>query len=189
MRNRCDVSLSVTCPLSTFACQCSRHQVHRCFWKRIVNYIERCAKHRDEQIFLPGCLIVSVESFAKLLRTGRYLVSLSGRAFEVIRGDNCSCSVRSRKLANQETNPLPVFVEGSIEQSLRTIFGEIGGHATVDLLKYDESRRRAILRVPEDFYVKLRAALTLTSTFQGVLCHFYVHSVSRVLLSLLDTHF
>lgn len=95
----------------------------------------------------------------------------------------------NRKLANKETNPLPVFVKGSIEQSLRTTFGEIGGQTTFDLLKFDESRQRLILRVPKEFYVKLRSALTLISTFQGVPCHFYIHSVSKVLLALLDTHY
>lgn len=84
---------------------------------------------------------------------------------------------------------LPVFVKGSIEQSLHKIFGEIGGHTTVDLLKYEENRHRLILRVPEKFYVKLRAALTLVNSFQGVPCRFHVNSVSAVLLALLDTHY
>lgn len=94
-----------------------------------------------------------------------------------------------RKLETQTNSVLPVFVKGSIEQSLHKIFGEIGGHTTVDLLKYDEKRHRAILRVPEIFYVKLRAALTLINSFQGIPCRFHVNSVSAVLLALLDTHY
>lgn len=94
-----------------------------------------------------------------------------------------------RKLETQANSVLPVFVKGSIEQSLHKIFGEIGGHTTVDLLKFDEKRHRAILRVPENFYVKLRAALTLINSFQGIPCRFHVNSVSAVLLALLDTHY
>lgn len=94
-----------------------------------------------------------------------------------------------RKLESESSSVLPVFVKGSVEQSLHKIFGEIGGHTTVDLLKYDSKRQRAILRVPEFFYVKLRAALTLINSFQGVPCRFHVNSVSAVLLALLDTHY
>lgn len=94
-----------------------------------------------------------------------------------------------RKLETQANAVLPVFVKGSIEQSLHRIFGEIGGHTTVDLLKFDEKRHRVILRVPENFYVKLRAALTLINSFQGIPCRFHVNSVSAVLLALLDTHY
>lgn len=94
-----------------------------------------------------------------------------------------------RKLEIKANSVLPVFVKGSIEQSLHRIFGEIGGHTTIDLLKYDDQRNRIIVRVPDRFYVKLRAALTLINSFQGVPCRFHVNSVSAVLLALLDTHF
>lgn len=96
-------------------------------------------------------------------------------------------SLDSRKLASEADNLLPVYVKGCIEQSLHRIFGEIGGHTTVDVLKFDANRRRFILRVPEQFYVKLRAALTLIEKFQGIPCYFHVQSASGVLLALLDT--
>lgn len=83
---------------------------------------------------------------------------------------------------------LPVFIKGRIEQSLQKIFGEIGGQTTVDILKFEEKRKRAVVRVPDQFYVKLRTALTLTDSYQGVPCHFHIHSASPVLISLLDTH-
>lgn len=91
-------------------------------------------------------------------------------------------------MAREAENLLPVYVKGCIEQSLHRVFGEIGAHTTVDVLKFDEKRRRLILRVPEQFYVKLRAALTLIDTFQGIPCYFHVQSTSCVLLSLLDTY-
>lgn len=96
--------------------------------------------------------------------------------------------LKCRKLASEADNLLPVYVKGCIEQSLHRVFGEIGGHTTVDVLKFDENRRRLILRVPEQFYVKLRAALTLIDQFQGIPCYFHIQSVSSVVLALLDTY-
>lgn len=95
----------------------------------------------------------------------------------------------SRELDQQPDQLLAVFFKSRIEQVLNTVFGEIGGHTNVDILKFNEKTRRSILRVPDDHYVKLRAALTLVATFQDVPCCFKVHSASPVLLSLLDTHF
>lgn len=90
-------------------------------------------------------------------------------------------------MASEAENLLAVYVKSCIEQSLHRIFGEIGGHTTVDVLKFDEKRHRLILRVPENFYVKLRAALTLIDQFQGIPCYFHVQSTSRVLLALVNT--
>lgn len=92
-----------------------------------------------------------------------------------------------RNLASEPENFLPVYVKGCIEQSLARIFGEIGGQTTVDLLKFDAKRKRLILRIPDAFYVKLRAALTLIDTFQAISCCFHVNSVSSCLLALTDT--
>lgn len=82
---------------------------------------------------------------------------------------------------------LPALFLACIKQSLTRVFGEIGGLTTVDLLKFDEKRLRVILRVPIDFYVKLRAALTLISTFDEIPCHFKVNNSSSVLISLIDS--
>lgn len=80
-------------------------------------------------------------------------------------------------------------MKGKIEQTLHTVFGEIGGQTTVDILKFNEKTGRSILRVPDTYYVKLRAALTLIATYQDIPCTVKVHSASPVLLSLLDTQF
>lgn len=90
-------------------------------------------------------------------------------------------------MKSEAENLLPIYIKSCIEQSLKKVFGEIGGYTTTDLLNFDEKRCRLILRIPEKFYVKLRAALTLIDTFQGVPCCFHVNSVSSVLLALLDT--
>lgn len=92
-----------------------------------------------------------------------------------------------RKLKEKPEKVLATFFKSSIEHSLLKIFGEIGGLTTIDLLKFDENRTRGILRVPEDFYVKLRSSLTLINKFQDISCYFKVNSASPVLLSLLDS--
>lgn len=82
---------------------------------------------------------------------------------------------------------LATYVKGRIEQNLHSIFGEIGGHTIVDIIKFDQNNRRFILRVPARDYVKLRSALTLTAAFQSILCCFRVHSASPLLLTLLTS--
>lgn len=82
---------------------------------------------------------------------------------------------------------LATYVKGRIEQNLQAIFGEIGGHTKVDVIKFDQNNRRFILRVPDRDYVKLRAALTLTPAYQSISCCFRVHSASPVLLTLLTS--
>lgn len=94
----------------------------------------------------------------------------------------------SRKLQSRpEDELLPVFVKGAIVKSLKTVFGEIGGETELDLLKFDEARQKGILRVPIDFVVKTRAALTLIAEFQGIPAIFQVNNASPKLLSLTDS--
>jgi ribonuclease P protein subunit RPP14 len=83
---------------------------------------------------------------------------------------------------------LPVFVKGAIVKSLKTVFGEIGGETDLDLLTFDDSRQKGILRVPIDFVVKTRAALTLISEFQGIPAIFQVNKSSPQLASLADSY-
>lgn len=93
----------------------------------------------------------------------------------------------SLKLSQNIESVLPIFVKGSIEDSLRKTFGEIGGLTTLDILKFDRDSCRGIFRVPERDYVKTRAALTLISRFQDIPCHFRVNAASPVLLSLVGS--
>lgn len=58
----------------------------------------------------------------------------------------------------------------------------------MDVLKFDAARARAIVRVPSDFYVKFRAATTLTGQFQDIPCNFVVHKASPILLGLTETY-
>lgn len=93
-----------------------------------------------------------------------------------------------RKLADEPDQLLPVYFKSCLERSLARIFGEIGGQTTVDILKFDVLRARAIVRVPSDFYVKFRAATALTGEFQDIPCNFVVNKASPVLLGLVETH-
>lgn len=80
-----------------------------------------------------------------------------------------------------------IFIKGAIIKSLVEIFGEIGGQTEFELLKFDEARRKGILRVAVDFAIKLRIALTLIAEFQGISSIFQVHKSSNQLNSLIDT--
>lgn len=93
----------------------------------------------------------------------------------------------SLKLADEPEQLISVFFKSCLERSLINIFGEIGGHTTVDVLKFDAARARAIIRVPTEFYVKFRAATTLTGSFQDISCNFVVHKASPILLGLIET--
>lgn len=82
---------------------------------------------------------------------------------------------------------IQAFVKGAIIKSLQTIFGEIGGQTEFEVLTFDETRLKGILRVPADFTIKLRIALTLIAEFQGIPSIFQVHKQSQQLNSLIDT--
>lgn len=92
-----------------------------------------------------------------------------------------------RKFAKEPEDISPIFIKGALITSLNTVFGEIGGFAEVDLLKFDEKRRRGIVRILADYEIKLRTALTLIREFQGIPSSFQVHKVGYQLPSLIET--
>ncbi|GLV40520.1 uncharacterized protein CBL_04321 [Carabus blaptoides fortunei] len=59
------------------------------------------------------------------------------------------------------------FFKKHVMQAVKTLFGEIGASVTVDILKYNPDTRRAILRVPAEFYVKLHSSLTLCGEYEA----------------------
>ncbi|KAK5649138.1 hypothetical protein RI129_004030 [Pyrocoelia pectoralis] len=69
--------------------------------------------------------------------------------------------------------------------SIKHVFGEIAAAIPFDVVKYDPSEIRAIVRVTQDHYVKFRGSLTLAGYYQGKPCAYIVHKVSPLLLSLL----
>lgn len=70
--------------------------------------------------------------------------------------------------------------------SLTTIFGEIGGFTEINLLKFDENRKRGIFKASTDYEIKLRTALTLIKEYQGIPASFQVNRVSNQLPALIE---
>jgi len=86
-----------------------------------------------------------------------------------------------------KTELIPAFVKGAIIKSLTTVFGELGGQTELDLLTFDETKLKGILRVPSNFEVKTRAALAFINSFQGVPAIFQVTHSSNQLPFLTDS--
>lgn len=68
--------------------------------------------------------------------------------------------------------------------AVKQLFGTEGASHQVDVIKYDPSKKRFTLRCQSDNYVRLRAALTVASTFEGEPCSYTVHRATSNLLSL-----
>ncbi|XP_011644068.1 uncharacterized protein LOC105431523 isoform X2 [Pogonomyrmex barbatus] len=77
----------------------------------------------------------------------------------------------------------PVYLKKNILEAVRRLFGEEGTKSTVDILKLYPSKRRFILRCPYNSYVRLRAALTLSTKYEEKTCVYTVHRASPNLLS------
>ncbi|XP_053954759.1 uncharacterized protein LOC129243798 [Anastrepha obliqua] len=73
----------------------------------------------------------------------------------------------------------PAYFLGSIEDSLQSFFGEIGGQTDLELVKFDKNRKRGILRVQDEFLSRTRTAITLIGHFQDIPCHFIVKETSE----------
>lgn len=69
---------------------------------------------------------------------------------------------------------------------MSSIFGEIGGFTEVNLLKFDEHRKRGIVKASADFEIKLRTALTLIKDYQGIPASFKVNQVTYQLPALIE---
>ncbi|XP_012535068.1 ribonuclease P protein subunit p14 [Monomorium pharaonis] len=77
----------------------------------------------------------------------------------------------------------PVYIKKNILEAVRSLFGEEGAKSPVDVLKLCPAERRFILRCEHDGYVRLRASLTLSTTYEGNTCVYTVHRASPNLLS------
>lgn len=72
----------------------------------------------------------------------------------------------------------------NIIEALTQLFGEVSAAVTIDLLKYNSSNNRAIIRVPKSHYIKLRNSLTLASKYEGQPCIYKIHKATSLLLAL-----
>ncbi|KAH8383170.1 hypothetical protein KR009_007141 [Drosophila setifemur] len=84
-----------------------------------------------------------------------------------------------RKLRDPDSVTLtPAFIYGSILNSLASIFGEIGGQTSLEIVKFSADQKRSVLRVPREFLERVRIALALIGYYQEVPCHFQVLQAS-----------
>ncbi|XP_034115339.1 ribonuclease P protein subunit p14-like [Drosophila albomicans] len=73
----------------------------------------------------------------------------------------------------------PVFFRGCVQNSLERFFGQIGGDTTLEIIKFSAEQQRVVFRVPEEFYERTRASITLIGQYQEVPCHFRVLKTSK----------
>ncbi|BDA48134.1 probable ribonuclease P protein subunit p14 [Coccomyxa sp. Obi] len=78
----------------------------------------------------------------------------------------------------------PDFVRTAIQQSLRQVFGVIGGAINFDVLEVKEETNQAFLKVDRRDLQTLRVAITLLTSYDGTMCHFQVEATSPFLASL-----
>jgi RNase P/RNase MRP subunit POP5 len=85
------------------------------------------------------------------------------------------------------SEPLPATrFKLAVLAAVRALFGAVGGGAAADadVLRYDESAQRAILRVHSSGVRLLWGALTLCAEHEQRACWFEVHAVTPFLSSL-----
>lgn len=76
----------------------------------------------------------------------------------------------------------PVYIKKNVLEAVRSLFGEEGAKSPIDVLKVGP-KRRFVLRCASDNYVRLRASLTLSTTYEGKSCVYTIHRASPNLLS------
>uniref|UniRef100_A0A8D2ZPF4 Ribonuclease P/MRP 14 subunit n=1 Tax=Scophthalmus maximus TaxID=52904 RepID=A0A8D2ZPF4_SCOMX len=87
-------------------------------------------------------------------------------------------------LQDESTRLSAVELKQFIISGLKSLYGEVGAALTFDLLKYDEDKLTALLRVYSRGLVKLWSSLTLLGSYQNQACAFRVLQVSPFLLAL-----
>ena len=93
--------------------------------------------------------------------------------------------VFSRKIHNDvDCEVTPEYFKQNIISAIRQLFGEVSACVDIDILKYNFISKRAVVRVPGDYYVKTRSSLTLCGKYQDTACSYQIHKASPVLLNL-----
>ncbi|KAL2716245.1 ribonuclease P protein subunit p14-like [Vespula squamosa] len=76
-----------------------------------------------------------------------------------------------------------VYLKKNILEAVKQLFGEEGAKSVIDILKFNIPERRFILRCESEFYIQLRASLTVASQFEGKPCVYIIHRATKNLLS------
>lgn len=96
------------------------------------------------------------------------------------------CYIRIRLDFEEPANPDIDVVQFkcSLIQAVKSLFGITGASNQIDVLKYTENDRTAIVRVHHRFLAQFWASLTLCSEHDGLSCAFRVLQVSSHLMAL-----
>ncbi|XP_020294755.1 uncharacterized protein LOC109860227 [Pseudomyrmex gracilis] len=78
----------------------------------------------------------------------------------------------------------PVYLKKNILEAVRHLFGEEGASGQIDILKFNPRTCRFIARCSSGDCVRLRAALTVATKYEGKTCVYTVHRATSNLLSL-----
>ncbi|TPX31692.1 hypothetical protein SeMB42_g07722 [Synchytrium endobioticum] len=78
-----------------------------------------------------------------------------------------------------------LYFRNAISIALRDAFGIIGMSTPIDVLTFDLDTQHAVIRVPSEYLVQVRSALSLLNKVDGTrTCRFHVHQASSHLMSL-----
>jgi len=86
--------------------------------------------------------------------------------------------------SSRDTDTSPHYITNNIIFSLKSVFGELGAATPFTVLRYSSDSKTLILSCPDTCLVKLRSALTLQSSYQGIDCCYSVIRVVKDLISL-----
>ncbi|XP_014205940.1 uncharacterized protein LOC106637605 isoform X2 [Copidosoma floridanum] len=90
----------------------------------------------------------------------------------------------SLRLTQEPDTPITATtLKTQLSIAVKQFLGTEGAASRVDILKYNPTEKRFVLRCSSDSYVRLRAALTVANSFEGDPCSYNVHRVSPNLLS------
>lgn len=89
-----------------------------------------------------------------------------------------------RVLEEKDREISQAFFDKHISQSICQLFGEVASAQPIDVLKFNPKTTRAIIRVLNDNYVKVRASLSLAGAYEENSCTYCVHKASRHLIAL-----
>ena len=68
--------------------------------------------------------------------------------------------------------------------SLKTVHGDFGLSATVDILKINNQEKQVLIRFSGRHFVYVRSAISFVTNYQGIKCHLNVERVAYSLSSL-----
>lgn len=102
------------------------------------------------------------------------------RKLEEGSGSGCSCYLHVRLEIGEgdgEVDRSLKYLDNVVSLALKTLFGEVGAAIPFMVKKFFESE--AVIECPDTGLTRLRAALTLQSTYQGRPCCFTTTAVTQ----------